>query len=291
MQITAEHNLSPTELSKALHGIAEAEGITEELVKALKKTGACDLTPKLPKDKAIRQIYDMLTAEFAKAAADVQMYAEEIASGKMIIKSIEVHAHERHFKDGHETLVSTFYRIGDHHGQHVLTRHEADRLPHPHHYDTFHGTTEAAAHNIVANGFDTSRMRNGQYYGNGVYTTPNPEEADFWANRNMHPDDKPVILRVKVVAHHPAVMQRSDYERTINFYLASKHILEQANGDPDAARKMVLQYRRSYFTDKGHDVLVLKAERPDNMDFGEWMRRTGGNQTIAFSHENVLVIK
>lgn len=78
MEITAEHNLSPDELSKALHGIAEAEGISEELVKALRKTSACDLTPKLPKDKAIRQIYDMLTAEFRKAAADIEMYAENI---------------------------------------------------------------------------------------------------------------------------------------------------------------------------------------------------------------------
>lgn len=82
MELDVTHNLTPEELSKALHGLAEAEGISEELVKALKKTSACDLTPKKPKDKAIRQIYDMLTAEFAKAAADVQMYADHLLTLK-----------------------------------------------------------------------------------------------------------------------------------------------------------------------------------------------------------------
>lgn len=80
MEITAEHNLLPEELSKALHGIAEAEGIAEDLVKALRKTSACDETPKLPRDKAIRHLYEMLQAEFSRANRDIMEYAAEIAA-------------------------------------------------------------------------------------------------------------------------------------------------------------------------------------------------------------------
>lgn len=82
MEIQAEHNLTNEELSKALHGLAEAEGISESLVKALRKTSACDDTPKTPRDPAVRHIYQMLRNEFAKAREDIERYAREIMSGQ-----------------------------------------------------------------------------------------------------------------------------------------------------------------------------------------------------------------
>lgn len=78
MDIRAEHNLSPEELKKALHGLAEAEGISEELQKALRKTAACDDTPKLPQQPAVRHIYKAMLAEFGKANADIERYAAQI---------------------------------------------------------------------------------------------------------------------------------------------------------------------------------------------------------------------
>ena len=80
MDITAEHNLTPEEMVKALHGISEAEGISEELQKALRRTAVCDDTPKLPQQAAVRYIYETMQAEFGKANADIERYAKSILS-------------------------------------------------------------------------------------------------------------------------------------------------------------------------------------------------------------------
>jgi len=80
MEIQAEHNLTNDELSKALHGLAEAEGISEELVKALRKTSACDDTPKTPREPAVRHIYQMLRNEFARARQAIETYIEEMTA-------------------------------------------------------------------------------------------------------------------------------------------------------------------------------------------------------------------
>lgn len=93
MEIQAEHNLTDQELAKALHGLAEAEGISEELVKALRKTGACDDTPKTPRDPAVRHIYQMLRNEFAKAREDIERYAEALVSLRKSQLSLDFTAH------------------------------------------------------------------------------------------------------------------------------------------------------------------------------------------------------
>lgn len=93
MEIQAEHNLTNEELSKALHGLAEAEGISEELVKALRKTSACDDTPKEPRDPAVRHLYQMLRNEFAKARQDIERYAEALVSLRKSQLAFDFSAH------------------------------------------------------------------------------------------------------------------------------------------------------------------------------------------------------
>lgn len=77
MNLTAEHNLTEEELVKALRGLADAEGIAEDLVKALRR-GSIDDTPKVPKHPATRHLYDHLMAEFRQAAEDIERYAQAI---------------------------------------------------------------------------------------------------------------------------------------------------------------------------------------------------------------------
>lgn len=72
MDLTCEHNLSPEEMTKALRGLAEAEGISEELSKALRRSSV-DLTPKVPADPFARRIYEQMMAAFEKAAADTMI--------------------------------------------------------------------------------------------------------------------------------------------------------------------------------------------------------------------------
>ena len=83
MNLDVEHNLSPEEMTKALRGLAEAEGISEELSKALRRSSV-DLTPKVPADPFARRIYEQMMAEFEKAAADIERYAR----GQMLKKSV-----------------------------------------------------------------------------------------------------------------------------------------------------------------------------------------------------------
>lgn len=83
MDLTCEHNLSPEEMTKALRGLAEAEGISEELSKALRRSSV-DLTPKVPADPFARRIYEQMMAAFEKAAADIERYAR----GQMLKKSV-----------------------------------------------------------------------------------------------------------------------------------------------------------------------------------------------------------
>ena len=77
MELTCEHNLSPEEMLKALHGLSEAEGISEELTKAL-RSSSIDLSPKVPKQPALHHVYFMLMQEFEKAAKDIERYAKEL---------------------------------------------------------------------------------------------------------------------------------------------------------------------------------------------------------------------
>ncbi|KAA0888740.1 hypothetical protein [Oryzomonas rubra] len=79
MKATIRHNLSPEELTKSLSALAESEGIGEELQKALRKTATCDETPKVPRQVAVRQLYEMMCREFQRAADDCERYAEMIS--------------------------------------------------------------------------------------------------------------------------------------------------------------------------------------------------------------------
>lgn len=70
MDLICEHNLTAGELTKALRGIAEAEGVSEELEKALRRS-SIDTIPKAPKHKAVRSIYEAMLSEFQQAATDI----------------------------------------------------------------------------------------------------------------------------------------------------------------------------------------------------------------------------
>lgn len=78
MNLTAEHNLTPEELAKALYALAEAEGISEELAKAISRPRACDDMPKEPRHPATCHIYHLMQQEFAKALRDIERYAREM---------------------------------------------------------------------------------------------------------------------------------------------------------------------------------------------------------------------
>lgn len=79
--LTAEHNLTPDELSKALATLADAEDISEELVKAIKKKSACDDTPKEPRQPAVREAYHLFQRECDKALYDIERYIKEMLNG------------------------------------------------------------------------------------------------------------------------------------------------------------------------------------------------------------------
>lgn len=83
MNITASHNLTDQELKKALAGMAIGSGIENELLETLSKAVACscdDKTPKVPKHRATRELYDAMLREFDKASRDIVTYAGEIAA-------------------------------------------------------------------------------------------------------------------------------------------------------------------------------------------------------------------
>lgn len=77
MELTCEHNLTPEELTKALHSLSEAEGISDQLTKAL-RSASVDLSPKVPKQPALHQLYFMMMKELDSAARDIEQYATEI---------------------------------------------------------------------------------------------------------------------------------------------------------------------------------------------------------------------
>ena len=81
MRLSAEHNLTPEELAKALYALAEAEGISEELAKAINRPRSCDDTPKEPRHPATRYLYRLMQQEFATALRDIKRYALEIQEG------------------------------------------------------------------------------------------------------------------------------------------------------------------------------------------------------------------
>lgn len=83
MNLTAEHNLTPEELAKALYALAEAEGVSEELAKAIGRPRACDETPKEPQHPAPRHLYHLLQQEFTKAIRDIERYAREMQMGRL----------------------------------------------------------------------------------------------------------------------------------------------------------------------------------------------------------------
>lgn len=80
MELKVEHNLTEEELTKALTGMAAASGIEEELVKALKQRSACDNTPKVPRTRAMKELYHRMQAEFHAAQQDIERYHQEIAT-------------------------------------------------------------------------------------------------------------------------------------------------------------------------------------------------------------------
>ncbi len=79
MNLTVEHNLNPEELRKALAGMAAASGIEQEVVETLQKACACDSTPKVPRTRAMKELYRRMQAEFRATNDDIQHYADLIA--------------------------------------------------------------------------------------------------------------------------------------------------------------------------------------------------------------------
>lgn len=80
MKATISHNLTNTELLKALTALADDSGIGEELLKAVRrKTASIDDTPKEPMHPATRHLYRAMQAEFRKAEQDIMAYAEKIS--------------------------------------------------------------------------------------------------------------------------------------------------------------------------------------------------------------------
>lgn len=77
MKATIQHNLTPEELTKALAALADESEIGEPLLKAI-RAKSIDDTPKEPRHRATQELYRMLQGEFAKAAADIEEYAERM---------------------------------------------------------------------------------------------------------------------------------------------------------------------------------------------------------------------
>ena len=68
-KLTVRHNLQPEELRKAITAMADASGISDQVVETLQKASACDDTPKTPKEAAMRGLYHRFQAEYHKAIA------------------------------------------------------------------------------------------------------------------------------------------------------------------------------------------------------------------------------
>lgn len=68
---------------KALYALAEAEGISEELAKAISRPRACDDSPKVPRHPATWHLYELMRHEFAAALCDIERYAREMQTGEL----------------------------------------------------------------------------------------------------------------------------------------------------------------------------------------------------------------
>ncbi len=78
MNLTVEHNLTDNQLRKALSSMAMASGIESEIIETLQKASACDTTPKLPRHRAIKELYQAFQKELAKAKKDIDQYAKGV---------------------------------------------------------------------------------------------------------------------------------------------------------------------------------------------------------------------
>jgi hypothetical protein len=78
MQLNVQHNLTGQELHKAITGMAIGSGIETEVIDTLQKAMACDNTPKVPRTRAMKELYRQFQMEFQTAKTDIEQYAKEI---------------------------------------------------------------------------------------------------------------------------------------------------------------------------------------------------------------------
>ena len=94
MQLNIEHNLTDTELRKAITGMAIGSGIEQEVLETLLK--ACkgfDDTPKEPRTRAMRELYAAMQAGFRKAKEDILRYADVLTDLRKSQMAFDFTAH------------------------------------------------------------------------------------------------------------------------------------------------------------------------------------------------------
>jgi len=83
VNLSIEHNLNNEQLRKALAGIAIGSGIEPEMIETLQKRCTCDNSPKLPRTRAMKELYRRFQELFREASADIERYAVMIAKGEL----------------------------------------------------------------------------------------------------------------------------------------------------------------------------------------------------------------
>jgi hypothetical protein len=173
----------------------------------------------------------------------------------------------------------------------TMTRAEAERwtaasaFPAP----LYHVTSAQAAEAIMQTGFSLQRIRFGRFYGNGIYTTPNPDVAAYYAGFHLAPPstlelraDVNRVLRVQVDPSDPTpafeqIIEQipGGMDRYASMELDPDEIPPDGNVRPVVVTRMVIE--------AGYDALEIVEPKPTPA--------VGGHQLIVFgSHEKVVVV-